>query len=383
MKEIGQSHLSTINSILFGELRPWLAENNGKSDMYWKTMLRETTAIATDYTPTVKIIMDDSLLFSSKLKYYKLLIDNAVNEYLNNVFVQTEIYTDICLKLKKVKTTRESTSGLIRDSLEEVARSGVKGSSLLDEDADYNEDKPAKESCLIFNYVIVALARCFFEVQNRFAKEIGKEDIYTIPSFCSTFLGRRSFSDVFSIEAIRPKKPSKDKDDKDTSSKDNTPVFHTLKYLHDGNDRVRRIDAFTNALTSLGWIDSETNVDMFQLFFKGKPHQCNITWKGSSAVLQQMLTLLCGKKYIGVPKGASVTSIMKTQFGKNKDSHAGRTDEAITNIIEMCIKLLDPNVSLDRDAILRDKDPFIDYEEEPEYDERLLHREGMRSGKHT
>lgn len=382
MKEIGQSHLSTINSILFGELRPWLAENNGKSDMYWKTMLMETTAIDTDYTPTVKIRMDDSLLFNAKLKYYKLMIDNAVNEYLNNIFVQTEIYTDICLKLKKVKTTRESTSGLIRDSLEEVARSGVKGSSLLDEDADYNEDKPAKESCLIFNYIIVALARCFFEVQNRFAKEIGKNEIYTIPSFCSTFLGRRSLSDVFSIEIMPPKIPSKGKKENDKPD-DNTPIFHTLKYLYDGNDRVKRIDAFTKALTTLRWIDSETNVDMFQLFFKGEPHQCNITWKGSSAVLQQMLTLLCGKKYIELPKGASVTSIMKTQFGKNKDSHSGRIDEAKSKIIEMCIKLLDPNVPLDRGAILRDNDPFIDYEEEPEYDERLLRREGMRLGKHT
>lgn len=382
MKEIGQSHLSTINFILFGELRPWLAENNGKSDMYWKTMLMETTAIDTDYTPTVKIRMDDSLLFNAKLKYYKLMIDNAVNEYLNNIFVQTEIYTDICLKLKKVKTTRESTSGLIRDSLEEVARSGVKGSSLLDEDADYNEDKPAKESCLIFNYIIVALARCFFEVQNRFAKEIGKNEIYTIPSFCSTFLGRRSLSDVFSIEIMPPKIPSKGKRENDKPD-DNTPIFHTLKYLYDGNDRVKRIDAFTKALTTLSWIDSETNVDMFQLFFKGEPHQCNITWKGSSAVLQQMLTLLCGKKYIELPKGASVTSIMKTQFGKNKDSHSGRIDEAKSKIIEMCIKLLDPNVPLDRGAILRDNDSFIDYEEEPEYDERLLRREGMRLGKHT
>lgn len=382
MKEIGQSHLSAINSILFGELRPWLAENNGKSDMYWKTMLMETTAIATEYTPTVKIRMDDSLLFNAKLKYYKLMIDNAVNEYLNNIFVQTEIYTDICLKLKKVKTTRESTSGLIRDSLEEVARSGVKGSSLLDEDADYNEDKPAKESCLIFNYIIVALARCFFEVQNRFAKEIGKNEIYTIPSFCSTFLGRRSLSDVFSIEITPPKIPSKGKRENDKPD-DNTPIFHTLKYLYDGNDRVKRIDAFTKALTTLSWIDSETNVDMFQLFFKGEPHQCNITWKGSSAVLQQMLTLLCGKKFIELPKGASVTSIMKTQFGKNKDSHSGRIDEAKSKIIEMCIKLLDPNVPLDRGAILRDNDSFIDYEEEPEYDERLLRREGMRLGKHT
>lgn len=382
MKEIGQSHLSTINSILFGELRPWLAENNGKSDMYWKTMLMETTAIDTGYTPTVKIRMDDSLLFNAKLKYYKLMIDNAVNEYLNNIFVQTEIYADICLKLKKVKTTRESTSGLIRDSLEEVARSGVKGSSLLDEDADYNEDKPAKESCLIFNYIIVALARCFFEVQNRFAKEIGKNEIYTIPSFCSTFLGRRSLSDVFSIEIMLPKIPSKGKRENDKPD-DNTPIFHTLKYLYDGNDRVKRIDAFTKALTTLSWIDSETNVDMFQLFFKGEPHRCNITWKGSSAVLQQMLTLLCGKKYIELPKGASVTSIMKTQFGKNKDSHSGRIDEAKSKIIEMCIKLLDPNVPLDRGAILRDNDPFIDYEEEPEYDERLLRREGMRLGKHT
>ena len=382
MKEIGQSHLSTINSILFGELRPWLAENNGKSDMYWKTMLRETTAIATDYTPTVKIIMDDSLLFSSKLKYYKLLIDNAVNEYLNELFLQTDIYPHSYLKLNKLKITRENTSGLIRDSLEEVRKSGIVGKQLLDEDADYNEDKPAKESCLIFNYVIVALARCFFEVQNRFAKEISEEDKYTIPSFCSTFLGRRSLSDVFSIEIMPPKIPSKGKRENDKPD-DNTPIFHTLKYLYDGNDRVKRIDAFIKALTTLRWIDSETNVDMFQLFFKGEPHRCNITWKGSSAVLQQMLTLLCGKKYIGVPKGASVTSIMKTQFGKNKDSHAGRTDEARTNIIEMCIKLLDPNVSLDRDAILRDKDPFIDYEEEPEYDERLLRREGMRLGKHT
>ena len=286
------------------------------------------------------------------------------------------------VKLKKVKTTRESTSGLIRDSLEEVARSGVKGSSLLDEDADYNEDKPAKESCLIFNYIIVALARCFFEVQNRFAKEIGKEDIYTIPSFCSTFLGRRSLSDVFSIEIMLPKIPSKGKRENDKPD-DNTPIFHTLKYLYDGNDRVKRIDAFTKALTTLSWIDSETNVDMFQLFFKGEPHQCNITWKGSSAVLQQMLTLLCGKKYIELPKGASVTSIMKTQFGKNKDSHSGRIDEAKSKIIEMCIKLLAPNVPLDRGAILRDNDPFIDYEEQPEYDERLLHREGMGLGKHT
>ena len=382
MKEIGQSHLSTINSILFGELRPWLAENNGKSDMYWKAMLRDTATVALSFMPTVKINIDDSVLFNAKLRYYKLRIDNAVNEYLNELFLQTDIYPHSYLKLNKVKTTRENTSGLIRDSLEEVRKSGIVGKQLLDEDADYNEDTLAKEICLIFNYIIVALARCFFEVQNRFAKEIGKNEIYTLPSFCSTFLGRRSLSDVFSIEIMPPKIPSKGKRENDKPD-DNTPIFHTLKYLYDGNDRVKRIDAFTKALTTLSWIDSETNVDMFQLFFKGEPHQCNITWKGSSAVLQQMLTLLCGKKYIELPKGASVTSIMKTQFGKNKDSHSGRIDEAKSKIIEMCIKLLDPNVPLDRGAILRDNDPFIDYEEEPEYDERLLRREGMRLGKHT
>ena len=382
MKEIGQSHLSTINSILFGELRPWLAENNGKSDMYWKAMLRDTATVALSFMPTVKINIDDSVLFNAKLRYYKLRIDNAVNEYLNDLFLQTDIYPHSYLKLNKVKITRENTSGLIRDSLEEVRKSGIVGKQLLDEDADYNEDTLAKEICLIFNYIIVALARCFFEVQNRFAKEIGKNEIYTLPSFCSTFLGRRSLSDVFSIEIMPPKIPSKGKRENDKPD-DNTPIFHTLKYLYDGNDRVKRIDAFTKALTTLSWIDSETNVDMFQLFFKGEPHRCNITWKGSSAVLQQMLTLLCGKKYIELPKGASVTSIMKTQFGKNKDSHSGRIDEAKSKIIEMCIKLLDPNVPLDRGAILRDNDPFIDYEEEPEYDERLLRREGMRSGKHT
>ena len=382
MKEIGQSHLSAMNSILFGELRPWLAENNGKSDMYWKAMLRDTATVALSFMPTVKINIDDSVLFNAKLRYYKLRIDNAVNEYLNELFLQTDIYPHSYLKLNKVKITRENTSGLIRDSLEEVRKSGIVGKQLLDEAADYNEDTLAKEICLIFNYIIVALARCFFEVQNRFAKEIGKNEIYTLPSFCSTFLGRRSLSDVFSIEIMPPKIPSKGKRENDKPD-DNKPVFHTLKYLYDGNDRVKRIDAFTKALTTLSWIDSETNVDMFQLFFNGEPHQCNITWKGSSALLQQLLTLLRGKTFIELPKGASVTSIMKTQFGKNKDSHSGRIDEAKSKIIEMCIKLLDPNVPLDRGAILRDNDPFIDYEEEPEYDERLLRREGMRLGKHT
>ena len=382
MKEIGQSHLSTINSILFGELRPWLAENNGKSDMYWKTKLRETATVDLSFKPTVKINIDDYLLFNAKLRYYRLRIDNAVNEYLNELFLQTDIYPHSYLKLNKVKTTRECTSGLIRDSLVEVVKSGVVGRQLLDDDADYNEDKEAKEICLIFNYVIVSLARCFFEVQNRFEKEISEEDIYSIPSFCTTFLGRRSLSDIFSIEIIPPRKPRNDKNDKDPSE-DNKPVCYTLKYLYEGADKVKRIVAFNQALTALGWIDSETNVDMFQLFFNGEPRQCNILWTGSSALLQQMLKLLCSKNFIELPKGASVTSIMKIQFGKEKDSHSGRIDEATMNIIEMCISQLDPKVSLDRAARQRDNDPFFDEDDEAEYGGRILHREGMRSGKHT
>ena len=382
MKEIGQPNLSTINSILFGELRPWLAKNNGKSDMYWKTMLRDTAAVAISFTPTVKINIDDSVLFNAKLRYYKLRIDNAVNEYLNELFLQTDIYPHSYLKLNKVKTTRESTSGLIRDSLVEVAKSGIVGKQLLDEDADYNEDTLAKETCLIFNYVIVALARCFFEVQNRFEKEISEEDKYTILSFSTTFLGRRSLSDVFSIEIIPPKKPRNDNNKKDPTE-DNKIVFHTLKYLHDGFDRVKRINNFNQALTALGWIDSETDVDTFQLFFNGEPRQCDIKWTGSSALLQQMLKLLCGKKFIELPKGASVTSIMKIQFGKTKDSHSDRIDDATMNLIEMCISQLDPKVSLERAAPQRDNDPFLDEDDEAVYGGRILHREGLRSGKHT
>ena len=52
-------------------------------------------------------------------------------------------------------------------------------------------------------------------------------------------------------------------------------------------------------------------------------------------------------------------------------------------MIEICISLLDPQVSLDRVARQRDNDPFLDEDDEAEYDERILHREGMRLGKHT
>ena len=93
--------------------------------------------------------------------------------------------------------------------------------------------------------------------------------------------------------------------------------------------------------------------------------------------------MLCGKKYIELPKGASVTSIMKTQFGKKKDSHSGRIDEATKNMIDVCIRLLDPRVPLERTAPRRDNDPFLDEDDEAVYDERILHMEGLRSGKHT
>lgn len=74
---------------------------------------------------------------------------------------------------------------------------------------------------------------------------------------------------------------------------------------------------------------------------------------------------------------------MKIQFDKEKDSHSGRIDEETTKLIEICISLLDPQVSLDRVARQRDNDPFLDEDDEAEYDERILHREGMRLGKHT
>ncbi|MGN0224819.1 MAG: hypothetical protein ACI4A7_01890 [Prevotella sp.] len=74
---------------------------------------------------------------------------------------------------------------------------------------------------------------------------------------------------------------------------------------------------------------------------------------------------------------------MKNQFGKEKDSHSGRIDEATMNIIEMCISQLDPKVSLERAAPHRDNDPFLDEDDEAVYDERILHMEGLRSGKHT
>lgn len=78
-----------------------------------------------------------------------------------------------------------------------------------------------------------------------------------------------------------------------------------------------------------------------------------------------------------------MTSIMKNQFGKTKDSHSDRIDDATMNLIEMCISQLDPKVSLERAAPQRDNDPFLDEDDEAVYGGRILHREGLRSGKHT
>jgi hypothetical protein len=61
--------MNNIQKIIFGELRPWLEENN-KANEYYKSLTRSLNTVQTAFNPHYELNFIRH--FSDKTKYYKL-----------------------------------------------------------------------------------------------------------------------------------------------------------------------------------------------------------------------------------------------------------------------------------------------------------------------
>src|SRR5574344_1722951 len=94
--------MNNIQKIMFGELCPWLEENN-RTNEYYKPLTRGVNTVQTAFNPHYELNFIRH--FSDKTQYYKKLIDNDLVDYCNTLFSETENASNnlIAYKIDKSK----------------------------------------------------------------------------------------------------------------------------------------------------------------------------------------------------------------------------------------------------------------------------------------
>lgn len=334
------NRLNTIHDIIYGPLRPWHRDNLLKSDDYWK----ERTVTATNGPLCYK-----NLFFSPKLRCYRSLIDSDIDRYVAKASAMVEATKSANIALLKMKDTREAVEGFAKAAMAERRTTGISRDDILNDNADLFDQRDRKETYIIMDYTVVALARCYFTMQNVCSKVLTDSQSLDLSTFCTSILGRQRLSRLTDITTTKTliggstrvdiKNAPAAKKVKDDS------MPYTVNYKYHGADRAVRLNTVMQTLVAEGWIAADTTPDSFFTLFEGKPWRCNVTWTGSAASLCALLNELTVQPFIEMQKGCNKALIAKNQFGKAFD-YRGTTDEYKEKIVNTCIDLLNPKFKL-------------------------------------
>ena len=111
----------TIEKIIRFDLCP-LQENN-QGDDYYEPLFRQLGKVEEKFEASYRIHFE-APEFSSKVKYYKRLIDNAITKYLNGV-LSDESKKDIVLY--KRKKLRDLVNSYLTDIKDIIAKNNLRG----------------------------------------------------------------------------------------------------------------------------------------------------------------------------------------------------------------------------------------------------------------
>lgn len=179
--------MEDVEKIITGELRPFIKDVKG--DDFYSPLFRGLAIIAPNFQPHYTINFP-APLFSSKIKYYKRLIDNSITDELNKLFeLLGSSESDLILfhrkKLfEKIKSYIESVQRYIEINQFDL-------SEITSKYADFSINVQHNESTYIFNYMLSALFRCYLEFQAHYIQFIEEDKRQTISDFYTLILKKQ------------------------------------------------------------------------------------------------------------------------------------------------------------------------------------------------
>lgn len=224
-----------------------------------------------------------SVLFTPKLRYYRLVVENEINRHIN---AATELLeADGTEELTKfvLKKTREAVATLMNEAKRlTILNIGDKDwENIISEKPSIPRHlKAATELAVYSHYVIAELARCWLELQDRYAYVIGEAGCYDVSLFYTSIVGRNPDKE---FELKRSEKYEEE-------AKGFRKVRMDCCFLYDNEEYFAiAIQEFTNKLHAHHLIPEDLDLKQMESLFRGHSCRTKYKWLGPNHVLTHII----------------------------------------------------------------------------------------------
>lgn len=267
--------------------------------------------IELDTKPLYVLHPDMRVLFTPKLRYYALKTEYEINRHLNAVTKLLEDEGDNEELAKYViKMTRDAVKTLVNESNGQLVyfdKSGLTWKNITSDITNNNCWGTNSEEVVFYHYAIAELARCWLEIQDRYAYIIGKV-LYDVNLFYSTFV-KKSPDGVLKLERAKGY---------DEEAKCFKKYRTDCCFLYDNEEYfATAIQEFTNKLKKHGLISEDIDFKKMETLFRGHPTRNVFTWLGDKHILTQVVKGLCADENPVLttwPEGISKWDVVSARF---------------------------------------------------------------------
>lgn len=193
-----------INSVFFKDLNPSIADTHGTA--YYDQEARSVHNIVFAFEPHYSLKFNVPIV-SSKVRYVKALIDNAIANELNKKFSLLDD-ADAALVLFHRKKMFDITQERLLHAKDIINSGGYLLDDIMNA-RDFASDRRRYECIFLFNYIVQACIREYLEFQARYVDSIPENKIVPLDRFYLEVLGAPVPSPAFieQISEIKAKKP--------------------------------------------------------------------------------------------------------------------------------------------------------------------------------
>ena len=260
-------------------------------------------------TPLYELVVEQRVLFSPKLRYYRLKVACEINRHLNlTISHEDEYIINYILKL-----TREAVETLIHEANEELSWLDADGAiwhNLSSDCPDLHTAIARNEHIVFLHLVIAELVRCWMELQDSYADWIGAASRYDVP-LCYTTFAYRMPDSVFEVSQTEL---AKEYAKKGTSNTKCCFLYDNEEYFNEA------IMDFTDKLHQRGLVPEENDFKDFRALFGGRPCLKTFTWLGDNHILTHFIKRICpdkkGERNVITPwpEGTSKWKVISQRF---------------------------------------------------------------------
>ncbi len=239
-------------------------------------------------TPLYVLTPKMELLFTQKLRYYRLLVERGINRHINSAIELSEKENDDELTKFIWKKTKESVLSLVNEVCRQLAifDSFDNGWANITSTKPTVSDfcKPVIEYVVFLHYLLAELVRCWMEMQDRYIHVIGETGRYDV-SLLYTGLAQRMSPDAeFEV---------KQSEKYDEGAKDTKKTRTDCCFTYDNKEYfATAIQEFTNKLKLHHLISDDVDVKAMESLFSGRPCKKTYIWLGENHVLTHIIKKL-------------------------------------------------------------------------------------------